>query len=142
MTKQKSKVATGIPGVLEILRTLDPGSRETLLRNLAEKDPQLVETLKSQLFTFESLVKISPRSLQRLLRRVPEATLALALRDTPNSLRAVLYSHLSKRQGEEIQETLLTGPKRPKSEVLRARHSILELAHQLEESGEIHLGID
>ncbi len=137
--KPPSSARGGLPAVLEILRGLDPPAREKLLHNLSERDPDLGRKLSENLFTFESLQKISPRSLQTLLRKVREDLLALALRDASDPLRARIFAHISKRQADQLRESLESGPKRPKSEVQKAQASIVAEAQEMEKNGELSL---
>ena len=111
--KNPGGLKTGVEAVVEMMQHMDGPSREKLMANLQERDPHLVAELEKRLWTFEEVRKLEPPDLQLLLREVPSKTLALALRKTSDELKQAIFSNLSKRAGQILQEDVMAlGPQK------------------------------
>ncbi len=111
--KNPGGLKTGVEAVVEMMQHMDGPSREKLMANLQERDPHLVAELEKRLWTFEEVRKLEPPDLQLLLREVPSKTLALALRKTSDELKQAIFSNLSKRAGQVLQEDVMAlGPQK------------------------------
>jgi flagellar motor switch protein FliG len=113
-------------------------SRE-LLQAVAAANPELAELTRAALFTFEDVCGLEPRSMQVLLRSVDSKQLAVALSQSPETIKAKVLGNLSERARETLVEEmdLLRGV-RP-NEVTEARSALVALARQLEEEGSLVL---
>jgi flagellar motor switch protein FliG len=113
-------------------------SRE-LLQAVAAANPELAELTRAALFTFEDVCGLEPRSMQVLLRTVDSKQLAVALSQSPETIKAKVLGNLSERARETLVEEmdLLRGV-RP-NEVTEARSALVALARQLEEEGSLVL---
>lgn len=89
------------------------------------------------MFVFEDIVKLDNRSIQRVLREVENNTLAIALKGTTEEVRRVIFSNMSKRMAEMIQEDMeYMGPVRIR-DVEEAQQKIVNIIRKLEDAGEI-----
>ena len=129
--KAAKPAAGGIKAAAEILNSLDPPSRKRLLANLADRDPKLTSEIERQMFTFESLIRLSAPDIQAVLREVPHDKLALALKTATPALSKFIFDHLSKRNAQVLQEEIAQlGPRRL-SEVILAQADIVEIAKEI-----------
>lgn len=110
-----------------------------MLEALRERDPELATSVKALMFTFDDLVHISDRDMQRLLTEVDQKDIALALKAASGELKEKILRNVSERAAQMIQEELeLMGPVRVR-DVDEAQRRILETAQRLEEQEEITL---
>ena len=61
---QQFEKAGGVPAVAEILNVIDRATERTLLENLAQEDPELVEEIRRRMFVFEDISKFGDRDIQ------------------------------------------------------------------------------
>jgi flagellar motor switch protein FliG len=80
--------------------------------------------------------------LQRVLREVDSANLAVAMKSASEGLRERIYGSISKRAAESLKEELeMLGPVRLK-DVETAQDAIIQVVRRLEEEGQITLESD
>ena len=61
---QQFENAGGVPTVAEILNVIDRATERSLLENLAQEDPDLVEEIRRLMFVFEDITKLGDRDIQ------------------------------------------------------------------------------
>ncbi|MDO3378080.1 flagellar motor switch protein FliG [Geoalkalibacter halelectricus] len=137
VVSKEQKQVGGIDKVVEILGRLDKGGDRAILAALEVTDPEMAETIRRKMFTFEDLVKLDNRSLQMVLREVNNDTLTLALKSASDEVKEKIFSNISQRAAEMIEEDLeAMGPVRV-SEVEAMQQTILQVALKLEEEGQL-----
>ncbi|MBM64829.1 MAG: flagellar motor switch protein FliG [Myxococcales bacterium] len=126
--------------VANVLINMGKDDRDELLAAISDADVELGEEIRKQMFTFEDLLKMSPRDMQRLNRDVDNQTLMLSLKTSTEQMRQHWYKGMSQRAAAMMQEELENmGPARLK-DVEEAQGKIVNIAMSLGESGEIDLG--
>jgi flagellar motor switch protein FliG len=136
--EQSGLRAGGLEQVVGILSTLDSRSERAILEGLAEKDPELADALRKQMFVFDDIKLLDDRSIRRLLQDVRK-DLPLALRTASQELQGRIYDNMSSRAREELQrEIALRGPARVR-DIEDAQARIVETARKLAENEEIHI---
>ncbi|WAM32100.1 flagellar motor switch protein FliG [Caldicellulosiruptor naganoensis] len=134
---QDYTVVGGIQAIVDILNAVDRGTEKRILEALELEDVELVEEIRKRMFVFEDIVKLDNRSIQRILREVENNTLAIALKGTTEEVRRVIFSNMSKRMAEMIQEDMeYMGPVRIR-DVEEAQQKIVNIIRKLEDAGEI-----
>jgi len=134
---QDYTVVGGIQAIVDILNAVDRGTEKRILEALELEDVELVEEIRKRMFVFEDIVKLDSRSIQRILREVENNTLAIALKGTTEEVRKVIFSNMSKRMAEMIQEDMeYMGPVRIR-DVEEAQQKIVNIIRKLEDAGEI-----
>ncbi len=129
----------GISKVVEIAKSLDFKTLESILNELQAIDPDLASVIEQQLFTFEDLGKLDDRSIQILLREIDTKDLALALKTANDELKNKFLRNLSERAREMLQEDMeVMGPVKIK-DVEDAQQKIVDIAKRLESEGKIIL---
>lgn len=129
----------GVSAVAELLNRLDPRAIRGILENLEDNDRELASEVKRRMFTFDDLVMLDDKTLQKILRHIDFRELATALKGAGDDLRGQIYGNLSHRAAETLQDEIDTmGPVRVRS-VEESQQKIINLLRQLEESGEIEL---
>lgn len=122
-----------------ILNRAGGALEKSVMAKLETSDPDLAEQLRRKMFTFENLAGLTDRDLQTLLQNADRKDLAMALKLASDRLKERMFANLSKRVAENLREDAqLLGPRR-RSEVEEAQRRILDLVHELGESGRIEL---
>jgi flagellar motor switch protein FliG len=127
----------GTRSVANILNKVDSSSAKELLEHLEEREPQVASEIKRLMFLFEDIITIDDRGIQRLLREVDKKDLALSLKVSDDRLKQKIFSNMSERARDLLQEELqYMGPVRLR-EVEAAQARIVAIVKQLEDQKEI-----
>jgi flagellar motor switch protein FliG len=118
--------------VASILQRLPKDDVEDILAELEEKEAQLAQQLRREMFNFEDLRSIQGRGMQVLIKEIGNDQLLLALKTCSDELKDKILSSVSKRAAEVILDDLsVMGPVRL-SEVEQAQQEIVDTALRLE----------
>jgi flagellar motor switch protein FliG len=129
----------GIRAVADLLNHLDKETSKNLLARLEERNATLSAAIRKKLFSFEDLNRLQPADLQRVLREVDSANLAISMKSASEVLRTKFYGAISKRAAESLKEEIeMLGPVRLK-DVEAAQDAIIQVVRRLEEEGQISL---
>ena len=132
----------GVRAVADLLNQLEKDMSKNLLARLEERNATLSAAIRKKLFSFDDLSRLQPADLQRVLREVDSANLAISMKSASETLREKIYSSISKRAAESLKEELdLLGPVRLK-DVESAQDTIIQVVRRLEEEGQITLESD
>jgi len=137
----KGKKIDGVKQAVEMLQGLDLAAQQTLLADIARRDPEMAIKLKQQLVTFDDLQYLTVSMMKRLLQDVELDTLGLALRGCSREVSNHLIGMFSSGMKRDIDD-ILKGKPRPLSEVMDAQKKIMDVVMKLREKGEIVLSKD
>jgi flagellar motor switch protein FliG len=139
---QQFEKAGGVNSVAEILNVIDRATERTLMENLAQEDPELVEEIRRLMFVFEDIAKFSDRDIQTVLKNVESSQWAMALKGVSDELREKILKNMSKRAAALLQEEMgYLGAVR-QSGVEQVQQQIVDVIRRLEDAGEITLHAD
>ncbi len=121
----------------DIFNNLDRNAESRFLTALEERNRESAEKIKQLMFTFEDLNRVDAQGVQTLLRHVEKDKLAMALKGSSDSIKEMFFSNMSERAGKMLREDMeAMGPVRLR-EVDEAQNSIVSLAKELANSGQI-----
>jgi flagellar motor switch protein FliG len=127
----------GTKTVAEVLNRVDPTTQKAILERLDEHSPSLADQIRGLMFTFEDLVDVDDRGLQRLITDVEQKDLVLSLKAAGETVAAKIFKNMSERTASIVkQEMEFLGPVRLK-DVEAAQRKVVAVARKLRESGEI-----
>lgn len=127
----------GVSFLVKMLNQVDRGVQKTIFEALDTTNPKLVEEIRANMFTFDDLIKLDDRTMQRVLRDVNKSDLALAMKGANEHLRAKVFNNLSERARDNLKEEIeILGPQLAKN-VYASQRKIVDVVRVLEESGEI-----
>ncbi len=132
------KKIDGFKAALEMLQGLDLSQQQTILSDIARKDPEMAIRLKASLTTFDDLQYLTQSMLMKLWPETHINDWGLALRASSIEVKNHILSLLSKNNRQDIEELLKSKPK-PLSEVLEAQKRIMDVVLKMKEKGEIVL---
>jgi flagellar motor switch protein FliG len=127
----------GAKTVAEVLNRVDPTTQKAILERLDEHSPSLAEQIRGLMFTFEDLINVDDRGLQRLFTDVDQKDLVLSLKTAGEQVAAKIFKNMSERTAAIVKEEMgFLGPVRLK-EVEAAQRKVVAVARKLKEAGEI-----
>jgi flagellar motor switch protein FliG len=127
----------GIQTVVNILNNVDRGTEKNIIEALEVDDPDLAEEIRRRMFVFEDILSLDNRAIQRTLREVDNQDLILALKGASEEVKKKIFSNMSKRQAEMVNEDMqYMGPVRLR-DVEEAQQKIVNIIRKLEDAGEI-----
>ena len=132
----------GLEQIIRMLNKQDPKQREVFIAGLEERDPELAQAVREQLFTFIHLLKLSDKDMQSVLSNINRDRLKVALAGESKELVAKFMQSMSERAAESLREDLENRKKLRKSEVVEAQQEILAKVKLLAEQGVISLSND
>lgn len=139
VSRRRAKSFGGPKTLVEILNRAGRPTERLVLDALKDSDPSTGVQVRSMMFVFEDIVKLSDRCIQVLLRYIDQEALRLAIKGADENVRGLLYRNMSQRSVETMIEDLeLMGVVKVR-EIEAAQQRIAGLARKLLVSGQISL---
>jgi flagellar motor switch protein FliG len=127
----------GIDAIVDIINSIDRGTERNILESLDIEDAELAEEIRKKLFVFEDIAKLSSQAIQRTLKEINTADLAMALKNATAGVSQAIMNNISKRLQEMLIDDMeVMGPVRVR-DVEEAQQRIVNVIRKLEESREI-----
>jgi len=134
----KGKKIDGLKQAIEMLNGLDLAAQQSVIADIARRDPEMAIKLKKNMVTFDDLQYLTVSMMKRLLQDIDINVLGLALRGANKDVTNHILSMFSTGMKRDIDD-VLKGKPRPLSEVLEAQTKIMDVVLKLREKGEIVL---
>ncbi|MBM3598839.1 MAG: flagellar motor switch protein FliG [Alphaproteobacteria bacterium] len=123
----------------EIFNNMDRPNLNRLMEIIEQRVPDSAEKVKSLMFTFEDLKKLTAADIQAVLREVDKDALAVALKGASQEQRQQFFSAMSERAVKLLQEEIDSmGPVRVK-DVYEAQGRIVTTTKELINRGVIEI---
>lgn len=135
------KKIDGLKQAIEMLQGLDLAAQQSLIAEIARKDPEMAIKLKQNLVTFDDLQYLTVSMMKRLLQDIDIDVLGLALRGANKETVDHLLNMFSTNMKRDIED-ILKGKPRSLNDVMEAQKKIMDVVHRLREKGEIVLSKD
>lgn len=129
----------GNESVVRILNNVGRSTEKKIMEYLTGVDEKIANAIKERMFVFDDVVNLDSRSIQTILRDIPQDDLRLALKGSPQNVKETFYSNMSQRAAETLKEDLETSGPVKLRDVEAAQSRIVGIARQLDEAGEISL---
>ena len=137
MNDEMNSTISGVETLTEILRAVDRGTEQNIMEYLKKENSEVEEEIRKKLFTYEDIVKLDDKSIQRVLRDIDNSVLALAIKASTKNIQDLLFKNLSNRVADLIKEEIeIMGPVRVR-DVEKAQDEIVMKIRDLEKAGEI-----
>jgi flagellar motor switch protein FliG len=121
----------------DIINKMEREHMEDVLSSLASVRPKSAEILKGLLFTFDDIVKLSPKDRTTVFDQVPPDRVVLALKGTGDEFRKIVLSALSSRVRRMVEHELSSKEPSPHRDITDARRAITDLCLEMAGRGEI-----
>ncbi|HCK40501.1 MAG: flagellar motor switch protein FliG [Planctomycetaceae bacterium] len=129
----------GVGAVAEMLNVSDRTTERTLLENLSQEDPGLVEEIRRLMFIFEDIGKFNDKEIQTLLKNVESSQWSLALKGASPDLKEKIFGNMSQRAGEMLKEEMEFSGAVKLSVVEGKQQEIVDIVRRLEDTGELEI---
>ena len=139
LMSQSFENAGGVGAVAEMLNVSDRSTERTILENLSQEDPEMVEEIRRLMFVFEDIGKFGDKDIQTVLKNVENSQWALSLKGASAELREKVFTNMSKRAAEMLQEEMEFLGAVKVSAVEAKQQEIVDIIRQLEDAGELNL---
>jgi flagellar motor switch protein FliG len=136
---QSFENAGGVDAVASMLNVSDRATERSLLENLSQDDPDLVEEIRRLMFVFEDIGKFGDKEIQTILKNVENSQWALALKGASNDLREKVFANMSQRAADMLREEMEFMGAVKLSAVEAKQQEVVDIVRQLEEAGEIEV---
>jgi flagellar motor switch protein FliG len=121
----------------EMLRCLDKPERMEILVALEQNDAEAAAEVKEFLYSFDDLVLVEDRSMQKLLAEIDAKSLATALKGAADAIRQKVSSNLSKRARETLNEEMELLGTVPATTIQQAQKAVVDVIQRLDQAGEL-----
>ncbi|WP_241005281.1 flagellar motor switch protein FliG [Nocardioides sp. zg-1228] len=127
----------GLGPLVDIINRADRSTERQIVAGLESLDATLAEEVRSRMFVFDDIIRLSDRDVQQVLRQIETAQLALALKGVSAPVRDKITHNLSERAAENVlEEVEILGPVRL-TRVEEAQQAIIATIRAMEERGEV-----
>ena len=130
----------GPTNLAKLLSHMDVTGQNALLEALGEKQPQVVDSVSEQLFTFEDLGNLEDEAIQTILQVLDKPTLALALHNAPAAIHDRFFENMSASQAEAIEAETAQLTFQQTQIADTARHSVVNLVRNFAAKGLLKIG--
>lgn len=123
----------------EVFNSMDRSTEEAMLTALDQRSPDSAERIRSLMFTFEDLATLLPTAIGVIVKQADKRQIALALKGAPDELKQLFFGTMTERSAKLMREDMASmGPVRAR-DCEDAQNTLVRLAKQLADSGEIML---
>lgn len=127
----------GIDYVASVMNNVDRSSEKAIFEGLEVENGELAQEIRKRMFVFEDIVTMDDRSVQRFLRDCESTDLVLALKTAGEEVAQKLFSNMSSRMAESIQDDLEVISNVRIRDVEEAQQRIVDVIRELEAQGQI-----
>ena len=136
----KSSSFGGIQAAAKIMNSTKTELENSIMTGLNEIDPDLMQKIQDNMFTFENLVSVDNKGIQVLMRNVEPDMLMVALKGASEEVMARFMDNMSERARGMFRDDMeAKGPVRL-ADVEETQKKIMRVARKPSDSGELMLG--
>lgn len=110
---------------------------DAMLADLQQSAPELAQEVLKRLVTFEKILTLSDASVQKVLRKLDQRTLAAALSGAPQNISEKIYKNMTEEASKAMMEDIETLGQVPPKTVEDARRKVVKAIKNLAEAGEL-----
>lgn len=126
----------GIQGAVSLLNGLTAEESNRILKEIAEKSPDLVEKIRDKMVSIGDLKYLTENMLRDLFQTVSLNVVGLAFRVVDNETKEYVFAHISSGMRQEIND-ILEGPPQKRTDVNSAKQKIVDVLRDKIKEGKI-----
>ena len=107
-----------------------------MLAAIEEQDPDLAKSLLTRIYRFDDITALNKSVVQRVLGEVDSTNLTTALFGADESVKEAIFSNLSKRARQTIEEEMQFMTNVAESRIQQARDAIAEVIAKIDMESE------
>lgn len=128
------KKSGGFLQLLQVLETCGPQKKEKFLKMIQDESPAWAEALEKKMLSMERIFKWDANTIAEIMVRLPEATLAVALKGFSKEQNEMIFKTFSASQKRRIDD--LASEKNPNAgEIAAAFMKIMEEVRAMVKNG-------
>ena len=136
----KSSSFGGLKAAAKIMNFTKTELEASVMGGLSEIDPELMQKIQDNMFTFENLVGVDNRGIQVLMRNVEPDLLMIGLKGASEVVKDKFFGNMSERARGMFRDDMeAKGPLRL-ADVEDAQKTIMRIARKLSDAGDLVLG--
>lgn len=136
----KSSSFGGIKAAAKIMNLTKTALEASVMSGLRTLDPELMQKIQDNMFTFENLTSVNNKGIQVLLRNVDPDLMMSALKGANEEVKDKFFSNMSERARDMFKDDMeAKGPMRL-ADVEAAQKTIMRTARKLSDAGDLVLG--
>ena len=122
-----------------MLRSMDRSNRQSMIQSFEVANQERAERIKAMLYMFEDLLRITDRSIQKLLGEIDSSTLSVALKNATEDIVEKVVSNLSKRARSALLEEIeYLGSVSPDDQE-KAEKEVCDAMSRLDQAGSLEM---
>lgn len=129
----------GVDSLVDILSNVDRKTEKSIIQYIEERNLELAEEIKSNMFIFDDIVRLENTVVQRILKEINVKDIAFALKGANKEVANVIFRNQSQRASQALREEIEMLGKVKISQVEEAQQNIVNVIRRLEDAGEITL---
>ncbi|MEO9635730.1 MAG: FliG C-terminal domain-containing protein [Parasphingorhabdus sp.] len=141
-SEEESAPPMQVGGVLDsatIINNLSKEQGRSLLKALMKRDKVTAKLIEDEMFVFADLMNLSSKDIGSVVRKVDSSILVPALRGASDDLKDKIFSAMSKRAAETIQDDMADAPPQPMDAVIAAQKAVIAVAKVMLDNGDINM---
>ena len=127
----------GVDYIADVMNNMDRANEKFVFDELSKKDAKLADDIRKRMFVFEDITILDDMAIQKCLREVDQNDLVYALKGANKEVADIIFSNMSTRMAETVQEELEITYNVRLRDVEEAQQKIVGVIRRLEEEGEI-----
>ena len=139
VVNQSFQNAGGVESVAEMLNVSERATERTILEQLAQDEPELVEEIRRLMFVFEDIAKFTGKDVQTMLKHIETSQWAMALKGASEELKDKVLGNMSQRAADMLREEMEYIGAVKVSAVESEQQRIVDIVRGLEDAGEIEI---
>jgi len=130
----------GVKAAAKIMNFTKTALEASVMTSLGELDPDLMQKIQDNMFTFDNLVSVDNRGIQVLMRNVEPDLLMIAMKGAGDLVKDKFFGNMSERARGMFRDDMeAKGPLRI-ADVEEAQKTIMRIARKLSDAGDLVLG--
>lgn len=131
------RLKSGTATVAQILNEADISVERGVLEKIQQRDSQMADDIKQQMFLFEDIIHFDDRTVQIVINEMEKTDLVMGLKGVEEELSNKFLSNMSNRAAGMLKEDMEALGPVPLKDVKEAQSRIIKKIKQLEEDGVI-----
>lgn len=106
-------------------------------QEVVNQDPIIALHIENCIYTFDTILNLNDRDVQKVLQEVDEEDFKRALKSASPEVQDKLFRNMSKRIADKLKNEIELMRTIPQKDIDNAKEKIIKIIHDLEDNGEI-----
>jgi len=139
-SSSKSSSLGGVKAAANILNQTKTALEAAVMSGLREIDPDLMQQIQDNMFTFENLVSVDNKGIAKIMANVEPDLMMKALKGASEAVKEKFLGSMSERARGMFRDDMEALPPMRLSDVETAQKMVMRAARKLADAGDLVLG--